>query len=66
MSTSTYGKKFGFLDEWKIHEAIGANQQGLHTTKTKNSKEVVAKIDIAKSYDMVNWMYLRLILSHPV
>ena len=54
MSTSTYGKQFGFLDDWKIHEAIGVTQQGLHTTKTKNSKAVVAKIDLTKSYDMVN------------
>ena len=65
MSTSTYGKQFVLLNDWQIHEAIGATQQSFNTIKTKNVKEVVAKIDLAIAYYMVSLMYFRLILTHP-
>ena len=32
--------------------------------KTKNHKGVVLKVDLAKAYDKVSWMYIPLLLTH--
>ena len=39
-------------------------QEGLHNMKTKNIKGAILKINLAKSNDMVSWMYFRLMLTH--
>ena len=57
-------EQFGFLEGRQIHEAIGVAQEGLHNIKTKKIKGVVLKIDLSKAYDKVNWIYIRLLLTH--
>ena len=36
----------------------------MHSIKTKKLKGVVIKIDLSKEYDRVNWIYIRLLLTH--
>lgn len=57
-------EKFGFLEGRQIHEAIGIAQEGLHSLKTKTLKGVVIKLDLLKAYDRVNWLYIRMLLTH--
>lgn len=57
-------EQFGFLEGRQIHEPIGVAQEGLHSIKTKTIKGVILKIDLSKAYDSVNWLYLRLLLTH--
>ena len=53
-----------FLEGRQIHEAIGVAQERLHSIKSKKLKEEVLKIDLSKAYDRVNWLYIRLMLTH--
>eukprot|EP00253_Pinus_taeda_P022407 PITA_22407 len=58
-------EQFGFLDGRKIHEAIRVAQEVIHSVKQKKKKKgVVLKIDLSKAYDRINWLYLRLLLTH--
>eukprot|EP00253_Pinus_taeda_P034952 PITA_34952 len=57
-------EQFGFLDGRQIHEAIGVAQEVLHSIKQKKKKGVVLKIDLSKAYDRINWLYIRLLLTH--
>eukprot|EP00253_Pinus_taeda_P008342 PITA_08342 len=57
-------EKFGFLNGRQIHEAIGVAQEVLHNVRQKKKKGVVLKIDLSKAYDQINWIYLRLFLTH--
>lgn len=57
-------EQFGFLEGRQIHEAIGVAQEGMHNIKTKKLKGVVLKIDLSKTYDRVNWLYIHLLLTH--
>jgi hypothetical protein len=52
------------LDGEQIHEAIGVAQEGLHGIKTKQIKGVVVKIDMSKSCDRFNWLFIHLLLTH--
>jgi hypothetical protein len=54
------------LEGRQIHEAIGVAQEGLHSMKTRKMKGVVLKIDLSKSYDRVDWSYIRLLLTSDV
>jgi hypothetical protein len=38
--------------------------EGIHSMKMKKIKGVVLKIDLSKAYDRVNWLYIRLLLTH--
>eukprot|EP00253_Pinus_taeda_P029977 PITA_29977 len=57
-------EQFGFLDGRQIHEAIGVAQEVIHSVKQKKKKGAVLKIDLSKAYDRINWLYLRLLLTH--
>eukprot|EP00253_Pinus_taeda_P030057 PITA_30057 len=57
-------EQFGFLSGRQIHEAIGVAQEVMHSVKQKNKKGAVIKIDLSKSYDRINWLYIKLLLTH--
>ena len=57
-------EQFGFLEGRQIHEAIGVVRKGLHSIKSKHLRGVVLKIDLSKAVDRVNWLYIRLLLTH--
>ena len=64
LSTHISKEQFGFLEGRQIHEAIGVAQEDMQNIKTKKLKGVVIKIDLSKAYDKVNWLYIRLLLTH--
>eukprot|EP00253_Pinus_taeda_P025512 PITA_25512 len=57
-------EQFGFLNGRQIHEAIGVTQEVTHSIKVKKKKGAVLKIDLSKAYDRINWLYLRMLLTH--
>lgn len=57
-------EQFGFLECRQIHEAIGVAQEGLHSVKKKKLKGTIFKIDLSKSYDRVNFIYICMLLTH--
>eukprot|EP00253_Pinus_taeda_P014434 PITA_14434 len=57
-------EQFGFLDGRQIHEAIGVAQEVIHSIRQQKKKGVVFKIDLSKAYDEINWIYLRMLLTH--
>lgn len=57
-------EQFGFLEGRQIHEVIGVAREGLHSIKTKHLRGDVLKIDLSKAFDRVNWLYIRLLLTH--
>jgi len=57
-------EQFGFLDGRQIHEAIGVAQEVLHSVKLRKRKGAVLKIDLSKAYDRINWLYIRMLLTH--
>eukprot|EP00253_Pinus_taeda_P023807 PITA_23807 len=64
LSKHISSKQFGFLNGRQIHEAIGVAQEVLHSVKQQNKKGVVLKIDLSKAFDRINWIYIRLLLTH--
>ena len=57
-------QQFAFLEHRQIHEAIGAAQEAFHTIWTKHHKAITLKIDLAKAFDRVSWLYLKMLLIH--
>lgn len=57
-------EQFRFLEGHQTHEAIGVVQEGLHSIKSKHLHGVFLKIDLSKAFDSVNWLYIRLLLTH--
>jgi hypothetical protein len=55
-------EQFGFLNNRQIHDVMSIAQEGIHSMSISKNPRVVLKIDLAKSYDKVNWTYLRLLL----
>jgi hypothetical protein len=53
-------EQFGFLQNKQIHEAVGATQEGVPTIKFTKLLVVVMKVDLAKAYNKVHWLYLKL------
>lgn len=39
-------------------------QEGLNSIKTKNKKALTLQADLSKAFDLVSWLYIRLILIH--
>eukprot|EP00253_Pinus_taeda_P011302 PITA_11302 len=64
LSRSISMEQFVFLEGRQIHEAIGVAQEVIHSVKQKKKKGVILKIDLSKAYDRINWLYLRLLLTH--
>eukprot|EP00253_Pinus_taeda_P008007 PITA_08007 len=64
LSKNISSEQFGFLEGRQIHEAIGVAQEFFHSIKQKKSKGSILKIDLSKAYDRINWVYLRLLLTH--
>jgi hypothetical protein len=64
LSKSISKEQFGFLEGRQITDAIGVAQEALHSIKVKKSKALVLKLDMMKSYDRVDWGFLRLVLLH--
>jgi hypothetical protein len=44
-----------------IHEAIGVTYEHLHSIKTKNQRATVAKVDLWKAFDRLNYLFFCLI-----
>jgi len=63
LSRSIRKEQFGFLEGRQIHEAIRLAQEGLHSIKNYKLKAVILKIDHSKAFGMVNWFYLRRVLT---
>jgi hypothetical protein len=55
-------EQFGFLQNRQIHDAVVIAQEVFHSVKKNNLKETILKLDLSKSYDRVNWTFLRLVL----
>ena len=64
LSAHIQKEQFGFLEGKQIHEAIRVPQEGLHNIKSKHMQGAMLKIDLSKAYDRVNWLYVRLLLTH--
>jgi hypothetical protein len=46
----------------RIHDAIGAAHECLHSIKQKNLKALILKLDLKKAFDCIDWDFLRLVL----
>ena len=62
LNRSLSANQFGFLKDRQITEPVGITQELLHSIKTKNSDSLVLKLDLVKSFDRVNWTFIRLLL----
>lgn len=63
LSSNISLEQFSFLDQRNTHDAIGVTQEALHSFKIKSQPSFMLKIDLPKTFDKVNWLYLRLILT---
>eukprot|EP00253_Pinus_taeda_P035638 PITA_35638 len=57
-------EQFAFLQDRQIYEVVGTAQKVLHTLHTRKCKCMVLKVDLSKSFDRVNWLYIRMLLTH--
>ena len=55
-------EQFGFLKNRQIVDPIGITHEILHTVKTKNKCALILNLDLVKSFDIVNWSFIKLIL----
>lgn len=57
-------KQIGFIFSINIHENIVVVQETLHSMNKLKSKTVyfAIKVDLAKSYDNLNWKFLEQVL----
>jgi hypothetical protein len=62
LSRSLSGEQLGFLKGRQILDAIGTAQECLHNINHKNSRALILKLDLKKSFDCIDWDFLRLIL----
>lgn len=57
-------QQFAFLEHHQIHEAIGSAQEAFQTIWTRHHKAIILKIDVAKAFDRVSWLYIKMLLIH--
>lgn len=55
-------EQFAFLDDRQVLDVVGITQEVLHTVKPKKLNSLILKIDLVKTYDLVNWDFLKLVL----
>jgi len=64
LSDNISSEQFSFLHNRQVHETIVTAQEALHSIKLKNLKGAILKIDLSKAFDHINWLYIRMILTH--
>jgi hypothetical protein len=57
-------EKFELLEDKQICDVGGVIQKHLHPINTKKLPEIVINLYLFKAYDMVSWLFLRLIVIH--
>lgn len=57
-------EQFASLHHRHIQDAIDTAQEALHSIKHKNLKGLTLKIDLSKAFDKVNWLYIKMIITH--
>eukprot|EP00253_Pinus_taeda_P026129 PITA_26129 len=57
-------EQFFFLHKRQIHEAIGTTQEAIHSLESIDLKAIILKIDLAKAFDCVSWLFIKMILIH--
>jgi hypothetical protein len=62
LNSTIMQEQFGFVKGRLIHEAIKCAQEGTHSIKSQKRPILVIKIDLAKAYDRVPWLFMRLLL----
>jgi hypothetical protein len=62
LSRALSSEQLGFLKGRHILDAIGTTQECLHNIKVNKLKALSLKLDSKKTYECVNWDFLRLIL----
>jgi hypothetical protein len=55
-------EQFGFLQNRQIHDASGLSTRVSTFSEKKKLKVAFFKLDLSKSFDRVNWTFLRLVL----
>lgn len=63
LSSNISLEKFGFFSSRVIHDAIGVAQEAILSIKIKKCNTIILKVDLVKTYDRVNWGFLRLLLD---
>jgi len=48
----------------KSNDAIGMSREGLHIIKAIKIPLLLMKLELAKDYDIFNWLYMKLLLIH--
>ena len=55
-------EQFGFLKNRQIHDAVSLSQETIQTIKLSKNTAFSLKLDLSKSFDRVNWTFLRLVM----
>jgi hypothetical protein len=63
-SHTIFKEKIGFLHGRQIHDAIGVEQEVLHSIKTKKLSTMVLNLDLSKAHDRENWLHSKLMFIH--
>lgn len=64
LSSHISPEQFTFLHNKEIHKAISSAQEAIHSLKTKKLKGAILKIDLSKDFDLVSWLYIKIIITH--
>lgn len=55
-------EQFGFFPNRQIHEVVVIAEECMHSIHTKHISVGIMKVDLQKTYDYVDWGYLRMVL----